>query len=294
MAVLTAQGISAVAIELLRRTLVLPATVTRVPSEDFRGSNGDTITVRVPQPSTARTQASAGATITYDDVSEVPVDVTLSHLYHAKLVSDQETQYSLENFARQITMPQVAAVATRAENQITTVMNALASQNAFAAVAAAADTKSVLQEMREAMSTGLVPHDNRYLACSPSIITRILGVDEFVKVDESGSDGALRRAVIGRIYGFEVFECAGLTAGTAVGYHRSGFVWANAVPVAPRGAAESASVVDSGIGLRQIFQYVPDKLSDASVISTFAGAAAVAEDDPATVFTRSYKITTTP
>jgi hypothetical protein len=293
MAVLTAQGISAVAIELLRRTLVLPATVTRIPGEEFRGSNGDTITVRVPQPSTARTQASAGATITYDDVSEIPVEVTLSHLYHGKLVSDEELSYSLEDFARQITMPQVAAVATKAEDQIVTVMNALSSDGAFATTATEADTKAKLLAMREALATAKVPYGDRFLACSPQIITRLLSVSEFVKVDESGSDSALRRAIVGRIYGFEVFECSALTSGTAVGYHRSGFVWANRSPVAPRGANETASLVDSGIGLRQIFQYVPDKLSDASVISTFAGAAAVAEDTPATVFSRSYKLTTT-
>ena len=40
MAVLTAKGISAVAVELLTRTLVLPMTATRIPGEEFAGSNG--------------------------------------------------------------------------------------------------------------------------------------------------------------------------------------------------------------------------------------------------------------
>jgi len=89
MAFLTAKGIARTGIALLTRTLVLPMTATRIPGEEFAGSNGDTITVRVPVPSTARTQASAGSSITYDDLDETPVDVTLAHLYHATKVTDE-------------------------------------------------------------------------------------------------------------------------------------------------------------------------------------------------------------
>ena len=38
--------------------------------------------------------------------------------------------------------------------------------------------------------------------------------------------------------------------------------------------------------MRQIFQYVPDKLSDATVVSTFAGAVAVPDNDSGTEFPR--------
>jgi len=78
-------------------------------------------------------------------------------------------------------------------------------------------------------------------------------------------------------------------------YHRSGFAFANRVPVAPRGANDSATATAGGVGLRQIFQYVPDKLSDASVVSTFAGAAAVYEDGTGTngsTIKRFYKLDT--
>jgi hypothetical protein len=57
MAILTAKGISSVALELLTRQLVLVPTVTNVPGSEFMGPNGGTITVRVPQPSAARTRA---------------------------------------------------------------------------------------------------------------------------------------------------------------------------------------------------------------------------------------------
>ncbi|HEX6685757.1 MAG TPA: P22 phage major capsid protein family protein [Candidatus Limnocylindrales bacterium] len=290
MAVLTAQGISALSVELLTRTLVLPMTVSRIPGAEFAGSNGDTITVRVPQPSAARTQASPGATITYDDVDEVPVDVSLAHLYHAKLVSDEELSLQLEDFGRQITRVQVAAVATRAENQLATAMNDLSAD--LTVDLDGSNIEAIVLEAREILGRNDVPMDNRFLAVSPEMATFVLALENLSHVDQAGSASALRDAVIGRYRGFTVVESNGLDAGTAVAYHRSGFAWANRVPVSPRGATSSGSAEAGGVGMRQIFQFVPDKLSDASVVSTFAGAAAVPDNDSGTEFPRIVKIDT--
>lgn len=277
MAVLTAKGISSVAVELLTRSLVLPMTVARIPGGEYSGPNGGTITVRVPQPSTARTQASRGATITYDDVTEVPVDVTLSHLYHAKLVSDEELSLDLVNFGTQVTRVQVQAVAAAAEDTLATAMNGLTADLTIAADGS--DIEAKILEAREMLGRNNVPADNRYLAVSPEVATFLLALPNLSQVDQSGSPSALRDAVIGRYRGFTVVESSALTAGTAVAYHSSGFAFANRLPVTPRGANETATAQAGGIGLRQIFQYVPDKLSDASVVSTFAGAAVVTDSD---------------
>jgi len=278
-AVLTAKGISSVAVELLTRSLVLPMTVARIPGGEYSGPNGGTITVRVPQPSTARTQASRGATITYDDVTEVPVDVTLSHLYHAKLVSDEELSLDLVNFGTQVTRVQVQAVAAAAEDTLATAMNGLTADLTIAADGS--DIEAKILEAREMLGRNNVPADNRYLAVSPEVATFLLALPNLSQVDQSGSPSALRDAVIGRYRGFTVVESSALTAGTAVAYHSSGFAFANRLPVTPRGANETATAQAGGIGLRQIFQYVPDKLSDASVVSTFAGAAVVTDSDGA-------------
>lgn len=277
MAVLTAKGISSVAVELLTRSLVLPMTVARIPGGEYSGPNGGTITVRVPQPSTARTQASRGATITYDDVTEVPVDVTLSHLYHAKLVSDEELSLDLVNFGTQVTRVQVQAVAAAAEDTLATAMNGLTADLTIAADGS--DIEAKILEAREMLGRNNVPADNRYLAVSPEVATFLLALPNLSQVDQSGSPSALRDAVIGRYRGFTVVESSALTAGTAVAYHSSGFAFANRLPVTPRGANETATAQAGGIGLRQIFQYVPDKLSDASVVSTFAGAAVVTDSE---------------
>lgn len=285
MAFLTAKGISATGVALLTRTLVLPMTVTRVPGEDFAGSNGDTITLRVPQPSSARTQATAGAAITYDDTNETAVDVQVNHLYHASKITDEDMSLSIEDFASQVTRKQVAAVATGGEDELATAMNAVAVDASI--LANGSDISAQILAAREDLGSNDVPTGGRWLAVSPGVATFMLELDKFSKVNESGSDSALRDAILGRIYGFTVVESNALDAGTALAYHTSGFAFGNRTPVAPRGAADSATASDNGIGIRQIFQYDPDVLSDASVISTFAGASLVEA-------ARVYKMDTTP
>lgn len=280
MALLTAQGIARVAIPLLTRSLQLVRTVTMVPQAGFSGPNGETIDVRVRLPRTARTQSTAGASITYDDQNEVGVLVTLAHLYDAYHITDEDLSLNLEDFASQITEPQVASIATGAEDELATVMNNLTADATieFGATESEADTVDTILAAREALGEADVPAGDRWLAVSPSIATRLLNVEKFTKVNESGGESALRDAMLGRIYGFNVVESNGLTTDTAVAYHRSGFVFATKKPADPRGANESFAISQDGVNIRQIFQYDPDVLSDASVLSTFAGAAAVFED----------------
>ena len=285
MALVTASRISSLAVELLVRQLVLPMTVSRIPGGEYAGDNGDTVTVRVRTPRTARIQSTPGSQITYDDLSETPVDVTLTHLYDAARLTDEDLSLNLVDFGSQVTQPQVASVATGAEDQLAAAMNSLPADASFAAVADPDDTDEQILAAREALSEADVPAGDRYLACAPDIISRLLGVDKFVRADAVGDGTAIREATMGRIYGFTVVESNGLAAGTAVAYHRSGFVFANRTPVPPRGlsSTQTATATSGGVSMRQIFQYQPDILSDASVLSTFAGAAVVDSD-------RVYKI----
>jgi len=289
MPLVTAKGISSLMVPLLRRQLALASTVSRVPGTEFAGDNGDTITVRVRQPRTANIQATPGADVSgnFTSITEVPVDVSLVHLYDGVNVTDQEMTMQLVDFASQVTEPQVAAVATGAEDELAGAMNDLVADDATLALDGT-NTEAAILAARETLSRNDVPTGDRFAAVSPEAATLLLGLDKFVRVDASGTDNALRNAVIGKLYGFTFVESSGLTGGAGgaamVFYHRSGFVFANRAPVAPSGAAQSAAVNDSGLGLRQIFQYAPGNLRDQSVVSTFAGAAVVDAD-------RVYKVT---
>lgn len=280
MALLTAKQVASLGVPLLQRNLSLANTVARIAGGDFDGRNGATVTIAVPVPAASRVQAAAGADITYDDLSEVGVDVTLSHLYHGKLVSDEELSFTIEQFGVQVTRPQVAAVATGIENELATVMNDLPADASFALSATTEDTAAQVVSVVQTLDENDVPDDgDRFLAVSPAIAARMYRVPEFVKVNESGSDQTLRRGTIGEILGLTVVKSNALTAGTAVGYHRSGFAMANRTAASYSGdAVDSAAVVEQGIALRQIFQYEAGKLSRASVVSSFGGASLVDAD----------------
>lgn len=272
MALVTAKQVSEVAIPLLRRALVLPMTVARVAGTEFSGDNGDTVVVRVPQPGDARKQSTRGDDITFDDINETAVDLKVFHLYHAKLISDEERTLDIINFASQITAIQVAAVAEGAEDELAGEFDAVTADETGVDGDDAAVVKAAILEARQSLSDGNVPASDRYMAVGTSVASKILSIPDFVRVDSTGDDDALRNAVIGRLFGFTFVESNAIDTNSAVAYHRTGFVMANRAPLAPTGAADAATVSDSGLAMRQVFQYQPDKLSDASVLSTFAGA----------------------
>ena len=291
MAVLTAKGIAGLSIPLLNRLLVLPRTASLVSGDEYMGPNGGTVTVRVPQPSTSRTQASPGAALTADAMNEIPVDVSLSHEYHLTNITDQDMTYNLENFAEQITLPQVRAVAAGAEQKMYDVMNSLAVEavttyefdtSAPASGSEDLETRRVLLLARKYLSDAKCPAEDRWLACGSSVYNRMLKFLTPTAVSVDPTSDALRNAIVGRVYGFNVIEAPGLDTAEAVAYHKSAFAFAFRAPMNPKGAAESYVVTDQGISLRQVFQYNPGTASDQSLISTFCGAAAIYEDGTGT------------
>ena len=271
----TAGRVSALAIPLLSRQLVLPMTVARISGGEYAGDNGDTVTVRVPVPGAARNRSDDNGGITYDDISEASVTVQLEHLYHATRVSDEELSLELVDFATQVTAIQVDAVARGAEDTLATVMNDVVADDGDVDPL---ELEEAILEARESLTKNDVPAGDRYIAHGPEVTTALLAIDKFVRVNESGDDGALRDATVGRLYGFTFVESNALDANSAVAYHRTGFAMANRAPVAPRGANDTATATAGGLSLRQIFQYASDVLSDASVLSTFAGSNVVDAD----------------
>jgi hypothetical protein len=292
MAVLTAEAVSGLALELLGRRLVLPNTFARIPAPDYTGTGG-TVTVRVRQPRSANTQDTPGAgPITFTPLDEVPVEVELVHHYDATKLTDEALTLELVDFGRQVLEPMTSAVAAAAES---TGADALNDLNVGAEVIDldedGSDIEVAILEARKRLGRDEVPMGNRWLAVSPEVASLVLAVDKVSRVDSSGSSSALRDAVIGKLFGFAVVESAALDEGTAYAYHSSGVAFANVAPARPRGAASSAVSSADGISLRTVFDFDPSTLSDVAAISTFAGASPVHEDgDDATELKRIVKL----
>ncbi len=279
MSLLTASGVAKVAIALLQRVIVLPATVTQVPGVEFDGANGDTVTVRVRTPREARIQAAPGAAIVFDELAEVGVSLQVRHIYDAARVTDEQLSLDIEDFALQVTAPQVSSVAIAAENQVAAVMNAVVPTLTIAADGS--DIEEQILAAREQLTAAGCPLGGRYLACSPQVMSLVLlkMATKLVQAGAAGAASALRDADVGTLYGFRCIESGALTPGSAVAYHSSGIVFVTKAPAIPHGAPSAAGVAASGLALRQIFGFDSNTLSDASIISTFAGAAIVVEDE---------------
>jgi len=279
MAFITEQAgpISRIAAPLLARSLVLPMTVTRVPRTDFQGPSGATVNVRVPQPGAGEEQAAGGGNLTAEEIVEVSVAVEVKLQQFLANLDEYQLNLEIEDFARQVTAIQVEAVARRCEAKVATVLNDLAADIMFAATATAADTKATVLAAREALSEADAPPGGRFLACSPSIVSRLLQVDEFVRADASGATTALRQADVGSVYGLRVVESNSLDEDQAVAYHQSAFVFATFPPMNPAGATSSAVATHQGIAVRTLFQYNPVSATEQALVSAFAGAASVTD-----------------
>ncbi|WP_187974037.1 hypothetical protein [Corynebacterium poyangense] len=112
----------------------------------------------------------------------------------------------------------------------------------------------------------------RYLVVGSGWAGALLSQPNLFKVNEAGTDGLLRDATLGRLYGFTVVEDYAIDPYAAYALQRDAVTLATRVPVAPRGAAFSSTASADGFTLRYLHDYDPDHLQDRAVIDIFAGA----------------------
>lgn len=272
----TSASVSELAIDLLSAELSLTQTVLQVPSSDVAPPSGGTTLLRVPVPRTARIQARGGA-LTYSGIDEIEVEFNVEHVYDAATVNEHQRTLDIVNFGRQVTRPQVRAVAAGAEQQLADIMNDLATEipvplDGTGLDNAVADAVADLDEAEN-------PMEDRYLAVSPQFAARLTSPDGTSLTDYQGevATEALRRGILGEYRGLIVVKNPRLTGFTALAYHESAFAFANLTPADIPGTIDSATMVEEGIGIRHIFRVSAD-LETQSVLSTYAGAALVDAD----------------
>lgn len=263
--------VASVAMSVLARQLVLPATVYRNAESEFTGRTGDTVTIRKPAALEANTYASRTSAIEVDSLTETGVPVTIdTHLYSAVAVTDEQMEFEVDDFAAQVVAPQLRAVGERAENVLAAEFNGLTSD--LECAYQATDIVNIIVDARKLLNDANVPNANRYLAVSTDIEAALLKTDLLQRVDASGTDTALRQATIARLFGFDILVSNALDAGTAVAYSRDAFAFCLRAPRVPQGAAAGSSQSYQGLALRWIMDYESDYLQDRSIVSTLVGA----------------------
>lgn len=288
---LKATRIAAASLGLLEREIILPRLVWRDAGGDFSGAFGDTISLRVPSRTTARTRTFRGArptaseghgVIVMDDLAETKVDVTLDTApYSAVPITDEELTLDITSFGEQILRPQVRAVAEAVENAIAAEMVGATyptGHNLTMPTGATDDPYDTIVDARVALNKANVPMNDRYLVVGADMEGVFLKSDHLNRVDASGTDSALRNATIGRLAGFEaVIVSNALPSNVGFAFHRTAYVLSMRAPVVPDGATYGASQSFEGLAMRWIRDYDFRNVQDRSLIDTYIGTNIVAD-----------------
>ncbi|MCK2237713.1 MULTISPECIES: P22 phage major capsid protein family protein [unclassified Crossiella] len=275
---LTPKAISSASIAALTHQSVLAGTIWRDAESTFAGRVGDTVTVRTETVlgEARRFVRAENKPLVMDELTETSIDITLdAYLYKGVNLPDEQLTLNIGDFARQVAQPQAKSVADSIEVMVAAQINALTS--GLPIKPDGSDLHAAIVAAAVILDKAGVPDDERYLAISPDVKGLLL-VDprnKLVPADVSGSPAALRRAIIGDLYGFTVLKSTRLAAGSALAYHRTAFSLATRALDVPAGATFGQSVTHGGFALRLIRDYDPMFQQDRSVVSTLAGAGTI-------------------
>jgi len=274
--------ISSATVGMLERELTLGRLIWSNPGLDFAGAKNDTVSIRIPARTAAREFAWRGTTaargdIVLDDLAEDSISVTLNRdIYNAVPVTDEELTLDIENFGARVLDPQVRAIATYLDTEVANLIEDEANytedntvtwdpENTYASVLAA----------RKVLNLNHVPAGGRYLLVGSDVEEQLLLDNRLLSVAESGSDGALRDAMVGRLAGFTVVTSTVIDPASAYAFVPSAFIMVTRTPVIPAGAAWGSAASHAGYAMRWIRDYDASKLRDRSVVNTFMGTKAV-------------------
>lgn len=271
-AFIKADKVVATSLGILEREITLPSLVWRDAGGDFRGVLNDTISIRLPAYLTSRTRAlRATSAITLDELDETKVDVTLNtNVYKAVKITDEELTLDIVDFSTQVMSPVVHAIARGVEESLSATMTG-ATYTQHVPVSAA-DPYLAIVDARVKLNNANVPAGDRFLAVGTGIEAALLKSDRLALVQNSGSDTALREAIVGRIAGFTVVSHPALDPNIGIAAHRSAFVLSMKAPVVPDGVTWGESQSFAGMSMRVIRDYDPTVLADRLIGNVYVGS----------------------
>lgn len=203
----------------LRYLTTLPRTVRQDFSQDFVPGVGNVVNIRNPiSAGTARVYTEANRTardaIVFDDLSQTTIPVTITdQVYKAVRLPDDFATFDLVSLEQQVLRPQAESVVDGVTAPLLTEMNAVA-RDASIPTLTTSNALDVLIAARAVLNARKVPMTDRYVALSPAAEAAFLNLDQLQKVNESGSDGVLREAILGRLMGFTIIADPGIDGAT--------------------------------------------------------------------------------
>lgn len=278
-AFLKPEQIVAQMVGVLARDTVLAQFVWRELNADrFKGAKDDTVSLKVPAYTTARSRTlRSGTPLVKDALTETKVDVVLdNHIYKLIGISDEELTLDITDFGAQVTGPAAGAVVREIDDDIGGELAGLDPEVSIALDEA--DPYLGLVDARIALNNHNVPASQRFLAVGSNVEAAILKSDRLSKFDQAGSSEPMRENVIGRIAGFTAVTANSLDPDLAVAAHKTALAMVLVTPSNPQGAVFSESRNFQGFNLRVLRDYDPtgaDGPEDRLLVDSFMGTGVV-------------------
>jgi len=271
------------AVAALFRDTVLTNTVTRTDGAAFRGALDDTITFKMPGVTVARDYEwrTRVNPIVLDKIGRSVISIKLdTHTYNAIPITDEELTLDLENFSREVLVPQSEALGKRLDGKIAAALRAAPFKNTALNAAEATDTNPYKWALKaSALLDGYgTPRSGRQLIVGLNPWVWLMSSDQLVKMDPAQATTAYREAVAGRIANFDILTAPEVGVNEIFAVHPSWAVLANVAPENPEGATYSAQANYQGYGVRVLKDYDPNFLRDRSILSTFTGISTVKDE----------------
>ena len=275
------------AVGLLERELVLSNLVWTNHGLNFTGAKNDTVSLRIPARTTASNYALRNDRtnpINLSNLAEDSIAVTLTQdVYNAVPVTDEELTLDISDFGQQILDPQVRSVATYLDHEVATMIEGAPYGAEGVGTVTVADASNgtllAVTRARTLLNQNEVPMGSRVLLVGSQFEEELLNADNLLDVSQSGSDGALREATIGRLRGFTVVTSTAIAADTAYAFVPSAFILATRAPAIPGGAAFGAGASFAGYSMRWVRDYDAMHMVDRSVVNTYMGKSVVLDQD---------------
>lgn len=203
---------AATTLALLNESLVaMPLVNTDYGAEFARG--GQVINTRRPSKLTAQRKDMTDS-LTKSDLSATNVAIPLNqHVYQNFGVYDLEQQRSMTDLINEYIQPAAFGLAKMADAVVLSQMfRSILTNNVTGTPSQ--KTYENFVDARTKMDTNLAYADGRNLILSPSIENKLLKDQVLYKVNESGSNSALRAGEVGELAGFSLFKTQNLNSPT--------------------------------------------------------------------------------
>ena len=286
---ITPSVIASSALATLYNATVLLPLVNRDYDSDFRGKQGDTITVRTPASFTVD-EFNRSNGIQIQNATEGSFTVTLDTLPDVSFaVTAEELTLKLDRFEERLLNPAMEAHAQwvdgkLAEKLVDTAEGVGGGGTITATGTSAGDKHAAWRTARAQMGWAKLPLTERYGVLSPEAVAAVTADPTLLQANTSGSTEALREGSVGRLSGIDNYESQVFGYGPndkgqadGVAFHRSAVAAVTRTLETPMGIAPSQVSVQTykGLGLRVVKAYDVDKKQDVVSIDALFGTTAI-------------------